>query len=132
VNAPPPVAPVTRRIDQARVHAYAIAARDRNPIHTDAAAAAAGAFGRPVAHGMLVLALVADALAATFGERWAAGGTLKVRWRAPAVPPVDVTATATLRRCEAGVATYDVACHTIAGEQLLSGTATVPWDEAAS
>jgi 3-hydroxybutyryl-CoA dehydratase len=131
MSAPPVVAPLTRRIDQARVEAYAHAARDWNPIHTDRAAAAAGPFGRPVAHGMLVLALVSDAMTAAFGERWAAGGTLKVRWRAPALQPVDVTAVVTLRRCEGGLATYDVSCQNAAGEQLLSGTATVPWDDSA-
>jgi 3-hydroxybutyryl-CoA dehydratase len=129
VSPPPPVAPVTRLIDQARVNAYAVAARDPNPIHTDPVAAAATPFGRPVAHGMLVLALVAEALGATFGERWAGGGTLRVRWRAPAIPPVLVTATAELRAYDGAVATYDVGCVSAEGEQLLAGTATVPWSE---
>ena len=122
----PRVAPVSRLIDQPRVDRYAAAARDHNPIHRVGPAAGAGPFGRPIAHGMLVLALVSEAMAATFGERWARGGTLKVRWRAPAVPPVTVTARATARAVADGVASYDVLCETDAGELLLTGTASAP------
>lgn len=117
---------VTRLIDQPRVDRYAAAARDHNPIHRAGPEAAAGQFGRPIAHGMLVLALVSEAMAATFGERWARGGTLKVRWRAPAIPPVTVTARATPRGVAGGVATYDVVCETAAGETLLTGTTSAP------
>ena len=87
MTSPPEVAPVTRLIDQPRVSRYSEAARDPNPIHTDAAFAAATDFGRPIAHGMLVLALVSEAMSAAFGRRWAETGTLKVRWRAPAIQP---------------------------------------------
>ena len=84
-NTAPAEIAVTRRIDQARVDAYADAARDRNPIHLDTEVAASSPFGRPIAHGMLVLALVSEAMTEAFGERWAETGTLKVRWRAPAL-----------------------------------------------
>lgn len=129
MNAPP-VAPVTRLIDQPRVDRYAAAARDPNPIHTDAAFAAATAFGRPIAHGMLVLALVSEAMAAAHGRRWAEGGALKVRWRAPAVQPASVTASAEPRSVEGGVATYEVRCEDAAGAVLLTGSASVPLDPA--
>lgn len=122
----PVVAPVTRLIDQARVDAYADAARDHNPIHRAGPEASAGQFGRPIAHGMLVLALVSEAMAGAFGERWARGGTLKVRWRAPAIPPVTVTARATPRAVADGVARYDILCETEGGEPLLTGTASAP------
>jgi len=127
----PTVAPVTRHIDQRRVVRYAAAARDPNPIHTDPEVAAATEFGRPIAHGMLLLALVSEAMSAAFGERWAAGGRLKVRWRAPAIQPVTVTASATLRStavagdAEDGVLTYDVRCDDEAGVLLMSGFASV-------
>ena len=124
MNAPP-VAPVTRLIDQARVDRYAAAARDGNPIHTDAAFAAATEFGRPIAHGMLVLALVSEAMAAAFGRRWAESGALKVRWRAPAVQPAAVTASAEPRSVAGGVAAYDVRCEDETGAVLLTGTASV-------
>ncbi|MBM4441486.1 MAG: MaoC family dehydratase [Candidatus Rokubacteria bacterium] len=122
----PEVAPVARHLDQPRVDRYAAAARDPNPIHRDSREALASQFGRPIAHGMLVLALVSEGMTAAFGERWATGGTLRVRWRAPAVPPVTVTARARARGVADGVATYDVSCEAEGGEVLLTGTATVP------
>ena len=125
----PAVAPVTRRIDQARVDRYAAAARDQNPIHTDAEFAAASGFGRRIAHGMLVLALVSEAMSAAFGDRWAASGALRVRWRAPAVPPSEVTARAEPRGVEDGVASYAVRCEDGDGALLLDGTASVALGE---
>ncbi len=127
MSDPPVVAPVTRLIDQPRVDRYAEGARDPNPIHRDTPEAAASQFGRPIAHGMLVLALVSEAMAAAFGERWAAGGSLRIRWRAPALPPLTVTARAELRSTADGVATYDVVCEDDGGETLLSGTASAPY-----
>ena len=128
MNAPQ-VAPVTRLIDQDRVDAYASAAHDPNPIHTDPDFAATTEFGRPIAHGMLVLALVSEAMTAHFGLRWAESGTLKVRWRAPAVQPVTVTASALPRSVAEGIATYDVRCEDAAGTVLLTGTASVRLDD---
>ena len=124
----PEVAPVRRLIDQDRVDAYAQAARDHNPIHTDAAFAATTDFGRPIAHGMLVLALVSEAMTGTFGTRWAEGGALKVRWRAPAVQPVTVTASVAPRGLDDGLASYDVRCEDEHGTVLLTGTASVRLD----
>ena len=125
MTGPPEVAPVRRLIDQDRVDAYAQAARDHNPIHTDAPFAAATDFGRPIAHGMLVLALVSEAMTGAFGARWAEAGALKVRWRAPAVQPVTVTASAEPRGLDDGVASYDVRCADEHGTVLLTGTASV-------
>ena len=124
-DAAPEVAPVTRLIDQPRVNRYADAAREHNPLHLDAEFAAATDFGRPIAHGMLVLGIVSDAMAGAFGRRWAEGGSIKVRWRAPAVQPVTVTASATPRGVEDGVATYEVRCEDEHGTTLLTGTASV-------
>lgn len=128
MSEPPVVAPVTRLIDQARVLAYADAARDPNPLHTDAEYAKTTPFGRPIAHGMLVLALVSEAMAGAFGKRWAGGGTLGVRWRSPAMHPVTVTARAALRGTKDGIATYDVTCEDEAGTLLLTGTASAPYE----
>lgn len=120
---------VTRVIDQPRIDAYAGAARDHNPIHVDEAFAAASPFGRRIAHGMLVLALVSELMSGAFGERWASSGALKVRWRAPAVPPVTVTARATLRGASNDTATYEVSCDAEDGTVLLAGTASVGLEE---
>lgn len=124
---PPVVVSITRLIDQARVLAYANAARDPNPLHTDAAYAATTPFGRPIAHGMLVLALVSEAMAQAFGSSWVHGGTLNVRWRSPAIHPVVVTARASLRSSTEQTATYEVVCADEHGTVLLTGTATAPF-----
>ena len=123
----PAVEPVTRLIDQDRVTRYARAARDTNPIHTDAAFAATTPFGRPIAHGMLVLALVSEAMTAAFGRRWAEGGRLNVRLRAPAVQPTSVTARAEPRGLVDGLATYNVRCEDEDGTALLTGIASLPY-----
>jgi 3-hydroxybutyryl-CoA dehydratase len=116
---------VTRLLDQPRVDRYATASGDPNPIHRDTPEARASQFGRPVAHGMLVLALVSEAMAQAFSERWAASGSVKVRWRAPALVPITVTARCTLRRVDDGLALYDVSCEGETREVLLTGTASV-------
>lgn len=128
MSEPPVVVPVTRLVDQPRIERYSAAARDPNPIHRQTPEAAASQFGRPVAHGMLILALVADAMAGAFGERWASGGALKVRFRAPALPPIMVTAHAALRSTSDGIATYEVACEDEHGQVLLSGTVSAPYE----
>ncbi len=120
----PQVAPITRRIEQERVDRYAVGGRDPNPIHRETPEAYAGPFGRPAAHGMLLLAMVSEAMGTAFGLAWAETGTFKVRWRSPALPPVTVTASASLRKAADGVATYDVAVEDEHGETLLTGTAT--------
>ncbi len=124
----PVIVPVTRLIDQARVDAYADAGHDHNPLHLDTPEASASQFGRPIAHGMLVLALVSEMMANTFGQRWTEGGHFKVRWRAPAIPPVTITASAELKSSSDDVATYDVACTSDDGTVLLTGTARAPLD----
>ena len=124
--AAPAVEPVTRLIDQARVNRYAQAANDPNPLHLETEQARNSQFGRPVAHGMLVLGVLSDAMSAAFGDRWAARGKLKVRWRAPALPPVTVTARAELKSVKDGVAFYDVVCEDESGQALLTGTASAP------
>lgn len=121
----PEIAPVMRFIDQPRVDRYADAAHDPNPIHRETPEAYSGPFGRPVAHGMLVLAPLSEAMTNAFGEAWAASGAFKVRWRTPAITPLTVTASAVLKSDVDGMATYDVTCTSDEGETLLTGTASV-------
>ncbi|MEX2373911.1 MAG: MaoC family dehydratase, partial [Dehalococcoidia bacterium] len=110
MDAAPATLSVSRLVDQPRVDRYAVAARDPNPIHRETPEAYAGPFGRPVAHGMLVLGLVSEAMTQGFGMAWANTGTVKVRWRAPGLTPFTATARADLKKDEGGVATYEVTC----------------------
>ncbi len=121
----PDVTPLTRLIDQTMVDRYATAAHDLNPIHRDTVEAREGPYGQPIAHGMLVLALVSEAMTKTFGEHWATAGELSVRWRAPAIPPVTVTASANITDIKNGRAHYFVQCTSGDGVLLLDGTASV-------
>ena len=121
----PEVTPVTRLLDQPRVDRYAEAARDHNAIHRDTPEARASQFGQPIGHGMLVLALISETMAGAFGGRWANDGALKVRWRAPAMTPVTVTASAEFKREQEARLQYDVRCEAADGTLLLSGTASV-------
>lgn len=116
---------LARLVDQPRVDRYAVAARDPNPIHRETPEAYAGPFGRPAAHGMLVLGLVSDAMTQAFGLAWAETGTVKVRWRSPGLTPFTATVRADLKKEVDGVATYEITCTDDGGEALLTGTATV-------
>jgi acyl dehydratase len=49
-------------IGQARIHEFADLTEDRQAIHIDPVAAAAGAFGAPIAHGFLCLSLLSAML----------------------------------------------------------------------
>jgi 3-hydroxybutyryl-CoA dehydratase len=53
----------SRTITEADVLLYAELTGDRNPVHIDATAAAAGPFGERIAHGMLTAGLISAAMA---------------------------------------------------------------------
>jgi 3-hydroxybutyryl-CoA dehydratase len=121
----PEVAPVTRRLTQAMLNAYADASGDHNPIHIDEAFARTTAMGGTIAHGMLVLSLISEMMAVAFGERWLASGSLDVRFRAPARPGDTVTARAAQQEAKDGRLRYAVECVSQTGEALITGTAEV-------
>jgi 3-hydroxybutyryl-CoA dehydratase len=117
---------LTRQITQETINAYAEASGDRNPLHVDPEYAATTQFGGPIAHGMLVLALVSEMLTAAFGETWLRTGRLKARFRGAARPGDAVTVRGTVKTVEAGASTHVVVeCVNQAGEVLLSGDAQV-------
>jgi len=68
-----------------RVQLYADASGDHNPIHVDPEFAARTDFGRPIVHGMLLLAYLSRLLSGRFGSAWPCTGTLDARFRAPAM-----------------------------------------------
>ena len=123
----PEVAPVVKELTQEQIGRYADAVGDHNPIHVDEAFARSTPFGGTIAHGMLVLASIAEMMAAAFGEAWITGGRLHVRLRAPARPGDTIT---TRARSQSGNAkdalVYAVECRNQNDELLISGTAEVP------
>ena len=119
-----------RSVTQGQIDAYAQASGDDNPLHTDPAFAATTPLGGTVAHGMLILAWLSDLLTDSLGERWAAGGAFRIRFRAPARPGDRLELSATVRsiqdKTEGPRAMLDVLVVNERQEVVIDGTATVP------
>jgi len=73
-------------IKQENINSYAHASSDFNPIHIDPEFAKKTELGGTVAHGMLVLAYVSSYMTSLFGKNWLTGGSLDIRFKAPARP----------------------------------------------
>ena len=82
---PQPGFPVVERtITQDKLTAYSQASGDYNPLHLDPAFAAATQFGGIIAHGMLTLALISEAMGRAYGKAWLESGALKIRFKGAA------------------------------------------------
>ena len=125
----PQVPPLTRRLTQAQINAYAEASGDFNPIHIDEAFAKTTPLGGTIAHGMLVLAFISETMTAAFGGAWLESGTLEVRFRAPARPGDTITVRAAPQKQDGDTLRYQVECNNQAGEVVISGTAQVRGQE---
>lgn len=123
--APETLQPVERRITQEQLVQYADAGGDYNPLHLDEEFARGTPYGRPIAHGMLVLALVSELMTRSFGGAWLRGGRLRIRFRAPVFPGDTVSAAGTLKASDEGSATYEVTVSNQDGENVITGDASV-------
>ena len=117
-----------RRITQEQLVQYADASGDHNPLHLDEEFARGTPYGRTIAHGMLVLALVSELMTRSFGCAWLRGGRLKTRFRAPVFPGDTVRATGTLKTSDDSSATYEVAVTNQNGENVITGDTSVALD----
>ncbi len=117
---------VTHRVTQAQLAKYADASGDRNPLHLDAAFAAGTPYGRPIAHGMLVLAFVSEVMGKSYGRAWLCGGKLKARFRAPVYPGDTVTTDGTLKSSSDDTAAYSLVVRNQEGVEVLTAEASVP------
>jgi 3-hydroxybutyryl-CoA dehydratase len=130
VAAPPQtLSGAAHRVSQEQLIHYAEASGDHNPLHLDGAFAVATPFGKPIAHGMLVLAFLSEMLTQSLGSSWVNGGRIRVRFRAPVYPGDVVTTQGMLRQAPSDLdeVTYTVACLNQSGEQVITGDATVSW-----
>ena len=120
---------VEKKVTQAQIEKYAAASGDFNPIHVDHKFAAGSQFGGTIAHGMMIAAFISEMMTAAFGEDWAQGGRLKIRFKAPVYPGDTVTAFGRVKAitergrfsqvtCSAGVRKGN-------GETAITGDATV-------
>lgn len=111
---------VSLRVDRATIRRYAEITDDFNPIHVDPEFAASTPMGGIIAHGMLSMNLIWQALRATHGGEAARGARLEVRF----VRPVreDDTVSVRGRPSANGSGSYDVTVVNQQGEPVITGT----------
>ncbi|MCW8085781.1 MaoC family dehydratase [Sabulicella glaciei] len=116
----------SKTITEADILLFAAVSGDTNPVHIDAEAAKATAFGERIAHGMLSASLISTVL----GTRLPGPGTIylaqTLKFRAPVRIGDTVTATAEVTALDPARkrATLATVC-TVAGKTVLEGEATV-------
>jgi 3-hydroxybutyryl-CoA dehydratase len=123
---PDALAAINHTVSQAQIKRYADASGDHNPLHLDEEFATGTAYGRTIAHGMLVLAFASELMTKSFGRAWLCGGTMKSRFRAPVFPGDTVTASGVLKSATVDSATYAVAVRNQDGTDVITSEATVP------
>ena len=119
---------VARVITPEGLRAYAAAAGDDNPLHLDAAFAAATRFGGIIAHGMLTLAWLSEMMAAALGQRWLTGGALRARFKGAAYlgDRVETWGRRVSPDPSGGGDGYAVGVrNSVTGEDLITGAAAV-------
>jgi acyl dehydratase len=93
--------PLSRRVTQDQINEYAEASGDRNPIHLDEDFARMVGLPGTIAHGMLDLGILVDAVA-----RWAGGSdrvaSIGCRFSRPLLPGDTITCTGTVVEVDEG------------------------------
>jgi len=125
-NAPEILNPVIHHISQAQLAKYADASGDDNPLHLDEEFAATTPYGRTIAHGMLLLAFVSEAMTKAFGRTWLCEGKMKARFRAPVFPGDTVTTTGTLKSTTGTMAMYQIVVRNQDGVDVVTADTTAP------
>jgi 3-hydroxybutyryl-CoA dehydratase len=118
-----------KRIAQENIKLYAEASRDFNPIHIDEGFARRTPAGGTIAHGMLILAYLSQAMTDFFGKHWLSGGKLSIRFKAPARPGDLIKICGKVSKVEKAADHYsvfcDVLCQNQRGEAVITGEARV-------
>jgi acyl dehydratase len=121
------VTSLLRRVTQEQIDAYADAAGDHNPIHVDADFARSVGLPGTIAHGLLEMAILAEAISV-----WAGGNanlrSLACRFSKPLQAGDTIICTGTVVAVDAseGIATLDVGASSDRGDRVLTnGRATV-------
>src|SRR5947209_665157 len=121
------VTPLSRTVTQEQISAYAEASGDVNPIHVNEEFARMVGLPGTIAHGMLNMGILTEAVA-----RWAGGSdrvaSIRCRFSKPLLPGDTITCTGTVVAVdeEAGIATLEVGATSDRGDNVLTnGRATV-------
>ena len=115
------LAPLSRTVAQEQIDAYAEASGDHNPIHVDPEFALSVGLPGAIAHGLLEMGILAEAL-----TRWAGGAerlqSLSVRFSKPLVAGDTITCTGTVTAVDEaeGLATLEVEATSNRGERVLT------------
>jgi 3-hydroxybutyryl-CoA dehydratase len=120
---------IRRNVTQENIDLYAQASRDFNPIHINEEFAKKTPAGGTIAHGMLIMAYVSQAMTDSFGRAWLSSGKLNVRFKAPARPGDVVTISGKIVRIEKGPGQNSVFCELLCenqkGEAVITGDASL-------
>ena len=121
------VTPLSRRVTQEQVNAYAEASGDHNPIHVNEEFAKMVGLPGTIAHGLLDMGILAEAVA-----RWAGGydrlASLSVRFSKPLLMGDTITCTGKVVAVDEsqGTAELELEATSDRGERVLTnGRATV-------
>jgi acyl dehydratase len=121
------MSPLVRTVTQEQVNAYAQASGDHNPIHVDPDFARSVGLPGTIAHGLLDMGVLTEAVA-----RWAGGyeqvASVACRFSKPLHPGETVTYTGRVVEIDEaeGVATLQLQAVSSSGERVLTnGRATV-------
>jgi acyl dehydratase len=119
--------PLARTVTQEQINAYAKASGDHNPIHVDPDFARSVGLPGTIAHGMLDMGILTEAVA-----RWAGGyeqvASIACRFSKPLLPGETVTCTGRVLDIDVseGIATLGLEAVSSSGERVLTnGRATV-------
>lgn len=112
---------LSRTVTQEQINLYADASGDPNPIHTNEEFARMVGLPGTIAHGMLDMGILAEAVA-----RWAGGNdrvvSISCRFSKPLLPGDTITCTGTVVAVDeaSGIATLDVGATSDRGDTVLS------------
>jgi acyl dehydratase len=115
------MATLSRLVTQEQIGAYAEASGDLNPIHVNEEFARMVGLPGTIAHGMLNLGILTDAVA-----RWAGGSdrvhSISCRFSKPLLPGDTITCRGTVVAVdeESGIATLDVGASSDRGDNVLT------------
>jgi acyl dehydratase len=119
--------PLSRTVTQQQITAYADASGDHNPIHVDPEFARSVGLPGTIAHGLLDMAILTEAVA-----RWAGAyeqvASVACRFSKPLLPGETVTCTGRVVEVDEsqGIATLELEAISSSGERVLTnGRATV-------